>query len=347
MKVAGPIKSFLDSFKTGVDGASGFSRPFVMGMAGSTLLVLLVFLWLYVRADDTAQSLQKIVPVKTAMIEVPEIEQAGKDSPDVKLDAQKNISALAPAPIEGMFEENNGKYLPVIRVQDGVTPLDAYKKTFIPIEGASYISLVVVDYGLSEETSQAMLEILSPDITFALSPYAENPSKWASSSRAFGHEFWLSLPMETKDYGQSDTGPMTILKNAIEQENLSRLTRVLETSVGYCGLITQKGHSFVTAEHSLSPVIKEIQKRGLGLVESSPDMTEDGVIKNNIWLDEDLRPTAIEGAFRSIEQKAHRDGNVVVLTHPYPALLKQIKEWSDGLKDKNLQLAPLSYSAEQ
>ena len=115
MKVAGSIKSFLDSYKKEVDGVSGFFRPFAMGMGASSLLVLLVFLWLYVQRDYTAQNLQHIVPVKTAMIELPEIEQAGKNSPDVKLEVQKNIIALTPAPIEGLFEETNGKYLPIIR----------------------------------------------------------------------------------------------------------------------------------------------------------------------------------------------------------------------------------------
>lgn len=344
--MAGFIKTSLQGFGAARENSSPFNHSFIKAFAGAGLVVILSLLWLYVRSDNTAEKLQHIVPVKTAMIEVPEIEQAGQDSPPVKLEEKKSIQSLPPAPLEGLYEDINGKHLPVIRENDGLTPFDAYKKPYQSQDGAPYICLVIVEYGLSQNASQALLDTLPPEVTFVLSAYTEDAGKWSASARAFGHEFWLTLPAETKDYGQSDTGPLTILKNAREQENLNRLQQLLGITTGYTGLLVLKDHDMDMAMSPLLSINKEIQMRGLGFVDSKSGYDDEGLAKDNLWLDDDLRPIAIEGMLKVAEQKAKRDGRAVVYTHPYPVILNQLKTWTGSLQDKGLQLAPLSYSLE-
>ncbi len=335
-----------------------FHRSFAESMVAGAFVFVLLGTWLQVRQDNTAQILQPLVPFKTAVLELPEVEQALEHgTPDVKLSEQADIKSLPPAPIEGLSEDNGGKFLPVIRLADDVTPFQAYKKSFTPAAGVPTVSVVVLYYGMSDATSQAMLKDLPENITLGLTPYAADPVKWAASARTFGREFWLSLPMQTKDFGISDSGPLSILKNVQEQENVNRLLSVLSVAPGYTGVITQKNHDFNGGENILVPLMKQIFGRGLGLVESNPDITPIGLkssteneaplIQNNIWLDADLQPGAIQGALKTIEQKARRDGHVVVFTHPYPAVLKALGAWTKDFDKMGLQLAPLSAQADK
>jgi hypothetical protein len=321
-------------------------------MAGAFVLVLMAG-WLHLRQDNTAQMLQPTVPYKTAVLELPEVEQALEHgTPDVKLEEQADIKSLPPAPIEGLSEDHGGKFLPVIRLADDVTPFQAYKKPFTRAPDVPVVSIVVLYYGMSDATSQSMLKDLPETITLGLTPYANDPVKWAAAARTFGRELWLSLPMQTKDFGISDSGPLSVLKNVQEQENVNRLLSVLSVAPGYTGVITQKNHDFVDGERALVPLIRQIYGRGLGLVESNPDVAPIGLkdsisdnaplLQNNMWLDSDLQPDVIQGVLKTIEQKAKRDGHVVVFTHPYPVVLKALQVWLSDFENMGLQLVPLS-----
>lgn len=347
----------LDNVLPTFAGKSPFVRAFIEGLFAGGVLMVLLMVWMHVRQDHTAQMLQPLIPSQTAMLEVPEVEQALEDNtPDIKLEKTKDIVALPDAPIEGLFEDKDGKSLPIIRASDNLTPFDAYKKSLAVTADKSSVAIVIVDFGLSETLSQSILNDLPETVTPVLSPYAQDPIKWAASARSFGREFWLSLPMQKNDFGYADTGPMTILKNAMEQENLKRLSDVMAVAAGYVGLVTEHNHDVFTGS-AAQGVAKQIFSRGLGVVESTPDIVPFGLkeasetkhphAQADIWIDTDLRPIALEGILKSAEQKAQRDGEVVLFTRPYPAVISALKEWAKTLESKNIQIVPLSHIAEK
>lgn len=347
------MKNIIGTWGSKFEPRSPFVRSFSEGTILGFIVLVLLISWLYLRQDKTAEKLQSVIPFKTVMIEVPDVEQAIGGTPDVKLDAQKNINALPQAPISGFMEEVDGKYWPVINEANKALPFDAYKKPFSVVDGKAMVSIVVVDYGLSEKVSQEILNNFPSEISFVLNPYAEDPVKWANAARSFGREFWVSIPMQTKDFGISDTGPMTLLKNVMDAENLNRLKNIMGISQGYAGFVTEKNHDFDSDPKKFGAVLNEVKSRGLGFVESNPDIIPLGIdmdaafAQNDIWLDTDLRPDAVSGALKSIEQKAQRDGSVIVFTHPYPIVMKSLQGWFDEIKSQNIQLVPLSYLASQ
>ena len=306
--------------------------------------------WMALRADDTAQSLQPIIPATSTMIEVPVVTQQDPNAPDEKLDNAKNINALPAASIEGLSESRDGKILPLSRLQDDMTPFQAYKKPFTPVAGRSLVSIVVVDFGLSEKISTSLLDNLPAEISFVMSPYAADAPKWASSSRAYGHEFWLSLPMQSKS--ADDSGPNAILLNAPLEQNETRLLNVLGTAVGYAGLVTQKDHVLKSDDAAAAPLFKQIFGRGLAMAESTPDIPAYGLstamqsgypyVQNNFWLDSDLRPEQIDRALQALELQATRNGKAVAFLRPYPVVIKKVQEWAAGAESRGLQIAPLS-----
>ena len=331
---------------------SPYGGAFRDGMIAGGVLFLLLLGWMAVRAGDTAWKLQDRIPFKTATIEEVAKEPAKPAEAQPGLDVAKNLNALPAAPLEGLFENFEGKQLPVIRAQDDMTPFDAYKKPFQPVAGRPVVSIVVVDFGLSEALSKSMLDNLPAEISFALSPYSDEPSKWAAASRAYGHEFWMMLPMQTKDFGIDDSGPSTLLVNASEQENRTRLFNILGQTVGYAGLVSQKNHEFVPNLPAGEPVLKQIFGRGLAIAESNPDIAafglskamEDGYpyVQNNYWLDADLRSDAIDRKLGEFELQATQKGKAVAFVHPYPAVMNKVQEWVKGAEEKGIQVAPLS-----
>lgn len=349
------FRSFLPSFSSGGAGGSPFGKALREGLIAGLLLFVLLIVWMILRADDTAKSLQPLIPAKVAAIEEPEIPVTPQDpnAPPVGLQNAKNIHALPTAPIEGLSESKDGKILPLARLQDDMTPFQAYKKPFTAIAGKNLVSIVVMDFGLSEKISTSLLENLPPEISFVISPYTANASKWASSARAYGHEFWLSLPMQTNG---DDTGPNTLMPSAPLEQNKARLTNVLGAAVGYAGLVTQKDHILKPDDGGASDILGQIFGRGLALAESNPSETAYGLsiameagypyVQNNFWIDADLRPEYIDRALGELEMQAGNKGKAIAFVRPYPVAIKKVQQWLLGAEERGMQIAPLSAMAE-
>lgn len=340
----------IPSFGNGERQTSPFAKSLGEGLIAGGIVFALMVGWMVLRADDTAQSIQPMIPATFTMIEVPVVTQQDPNAPDEKLENAKTINALPPAPIEGLSESRDGKILPLSRMQDDMTPFQAYKKPFTPIAGRSLVSIVVVDFGLSEKISTSLLDNLPDEISFVMNPYAANAPKWASAARAYGHEFWLSLPMQTD--GAGDSGQNALLHNAPLEQNEARLLNVLGTAVGYAGLVTQKDHMLKSDDAGAAPLLKQIFGRGLAMAESTPDIPAYGLsaamqsgypyVQNNLWLDADLRPEAIDRSLQALELQATRKGKAIAFLRPYPVVIRKVQEWAGEAESRGLQIAPLS-----
>lgn len=328
-----------------------FQKSLRDGFIYGAIFMMLLGVWVALRSSDTAEKLQTLIPAKTAPIEVA---QTSLD-PNVPKDGlvnSKNIAALPPAPIEGLYEKFEGKMLPVTRIGDDLSPFQAYKKPFQLVAGKPLVSIVIVDYGLSPHMSQSMLDNLSPDISLVLTPYAQDAVKWAAAARAYGHEFWLSLPMQTKTFGLDDTGPQTLLLNTSTQEIQKRLFSVLASVAGYAGLVSQEDHAFTNTDKDVQPVMKQVFGRGLAFVESNPAIPAYGLsmamefgypyAQNGAWLDEDLRPDAIDRALQDLELQATRKGRAIAFIHPYPLAINKVQTWITEAQARGIQIVPLS-----
>ncbi len=339
----------IPSFGNGADTVSPFAKSLREGLLAGTFVFALAVGWMALRANDTAQSMQPLVPTTSTLIELPKVSQQDPNAPDEKLANARNIDALPPAPIEGLSESRDGKILPIARIQDDMTPFQAYKKPFTAIAGRSLVSIVIVDFGMSEKLSTAMLDNMPDETSFVISPYTPDVQKWANAARAYGHEFWLTLPMETKG---GDTGPNALLAGGPLEQNEARLLNVLGTATGYAGLVTDQNHVLKTDDAGAAPALKQIYGRGLAIVESNPDIPAYGLptamesgypyAQNNFWIDADLRPEAIERSLQALELQATRKGKAIAFLHPYPVAVRMVKEWADGAQGRGIQIAPLS-----
>jgi hypothetical protein len=258
-------------------------------------------------------------------------------------------------PVQGLHRKGpKGNTLPVIRA-DGMTPFKAYSKPFASKKEHSEIGLVLVDFGLSKRATNALIDKMPANVTFAMSPYAKTPQKTVKKAIKAGFETWLSVPMQTIDFPQSDTGPDTLLTRVTMEANRFRLYNVMGAAAGYPGIIVTDTAQFLQSKSNVNNIIGQMKQRGLGFAfaqtKSTPVVVSAilerdlPVVQNDIWLDRTPTPSHIRKQLAKLEQKAKSSGRAIGFFHPYPSSRQEIRKWAKSLPDKNIRIAPLSYFA--
>ncbi|MEM6781086.1 MAG: divergent polysaccharide deacetylase family protein [Pseudomonadota bacterium] len=327
-----------------------FSIPaFLQGLAGVAVIFIVLVLWAFLRTEKAYELHQEELASKTVIIEKP-VSAQRDTTPDLAI--VKSAEALLDAPIDGLFEEGTHGLLPKTRETDGLKPFDAYKKPFESIAGQPKIALIVTDIGLSQSTLQNALQFFPSEISFAISPYSRKPNNYTQLARATGHETWITLPLETDDFGVADLGPQAILRNASLEQNASHISWLLSQANGFVGVITPENHIFKDDSTDIKGVIDEIIDRGLGIVEmnqtGSIHISKTAYDKQSPYdvadliLDTSLSSRDIAQNFRALERAASQNGKAIGFIRPHPLSLQVAQRWIESLDDKSIQLAPLS-----
>ena len=338
-------------------------------LSGIVALILLLVAW---NADSTRKALEenfsrqdvRIVfeggsdnteQESALRVPVPDTRQDGNKQERQQQKAQKTSQTMQNPPVKGLHRKGpRGNSLPVTRA-DGMTPFKAYSKPFSPKKGQAEIGLVLVDFGLSKRVANELIQNMPANVTFAMSPYADTPQQTIRKAMTAGFETWLSVPMQTSNFPQSDTGPDTLLTRVTLEANRFRLHSVMGTAAGYPGLIVTDTAQFLQSKSNVNNIMSQVQKRGLGFAfaqtESSPVVVSAilkrdlPVAQNDIWLDRPPVPSHIRQQLQKLEKKARDNGGAIGFFHPYASSRQQIRNWAKSLSGKNIRIAPLSYFA--
>lgn len=302
--------------------------------------------------EATVEEMAQPLPVGTLNPE--DKQMAAPDAPPAP--EEKSRPPVEDA-LAGLHENSPFGMVPVIRKADQMTAYKAYQPAFeaLPTTKA-LISLVMVDYGLSKTASRQAVEKLPDTVTLALSPYAQDSQQWTTAARQDGHEVWLGLPLQSKEYGQNDTGAQTLLVNGSIETNKARLMMSLGKATGYVGVVDLDSPAFSNNAADLERIYNNITERGLALAQAD---THDHLtaeyakarkvpfIQNNLWIDEDPSPIAVAEHLKKLEQVALNGRIAVGFFHPYPAVIEAVAKWQTNLDAQSLQMAPLSGSIAQ
>jgi polysaccharide deacetylase 2 family uncharacterized protein YibQ len=299
-----------------------------------------------------------VAPSETALTETPRVTETPPAAEiPVAAESETAPAALPAVPVDGLYEDTADGRLPVIRENDKLTPFNAYKRPFkAPAPGVPVISIVVMDLGISDNGTQAALNDLPPDVSVAINSYAPNPDFWSNEARAKGHETWIEMPVESDLYPLNDSGPQTLLINAVEKQNLNKLNWTLSRTSGYAGVVTGYQPALMKSDSDSRPILKAIYSRGLGFVDGEPQPTELGELMaaesnspyahNNIWIDIPPTPDHIAISLRQLEVLAQGNGSAIGFIHTSPISLKTLQSWFKTLPEKGIVLAPLSVQTE-
>ena len=257
---------------------------------------------------------------------------------------------LSPVPAQTLIEVTPRGTLPTIG-QDGKRPLEQYARPATTPPGHNPIAVVMVNLGQSSNMMELALR-LPGAVSLGFVPHAQQLGRWMAEARAGGHEVLLKLPIQPRQYPESDAGPFALNRNIGREENLQRLHSVLGKMAGYTALLIQNDGVFYRSRQQLDPIISDLSKRGVGLVGIEPQRAQ-GILAM-AWeadipvSDADMYiRTALSRAnfiqrLAEAEVAAQTQGDFILFVEALPNNVARIREWSRYLPERQLALAPLS-----
>jgi polysaccharide deacetylase 2 family uncharacterized protein YibQ len=220
---------------------------------------------------------------------------------------------------------------------------------------APLVAIIVGGLGISASgTADAFTKMPSP-VTFALAPYGADLEKLAERGRAGEHEILLQVPMEPFDYPDNDPGPQTLLTSLTPEQNIDRLHWLMSRFQGYVGLISFMGARFTASEQGLSPVLRDVAKRGLIYVDDGSASRSIAsqlagtqnlpFAKADVVLDTVPTTAEIDHALARLEMKARDSGTAVGYATAKPGTIARIAEWIKKAESKGIILVPITMVA--
>ncbi len=240
---------------------------------------------------------------------------------------------------------------------DGARPSDIYAR---PVKSrgsadAPRIAIVIEGLGIGANGTAEALSKLPAPVTFAFAPYGTDLERWVARARGEGHEVLLQIGMEPFDYPDNDPGPKTLLASLGAEQNIDRLHWFLSRFQGYVGVTSLMGARFTATDQALSPVIREIGKRGLIWFDdgSSPRSVASQISgAHNVAFAKadavlDAVPTAadIDNALARLEATARNRGVAIGAASALPVSIERIAQWSKAAEGRGIMLVPVSMVA--
>jgi polysaccharide deacetylase 2 family uncharacterized protein YibQ len=259
------------------------------------------------------------------------------------------------ASIDPRFLENSRHgQIPKI-APDGARPSDVYAKPPKPQAARSdapRIAIVVEGLGIGANSTTEALAKLPSEITVAFTPYGIDLERWIARARGEGREVLLQVGMEPFDFPDNDPGPQTMLTSNTAELNIDRLHWFLSRFQGYVGITTLMGARFTATDQAISPVLREVGKRGLiyfddgtsprsvaGQMAGSPNVA---FARADAVLDAVPTAKAIDSARARLEATARSRGVAIASASALPVTIDRISNWARSAEARGLALVPVS-----
>ena len=264
--------------------------------------------------------------------------------------------SMAPVPIKALVEYTRYGPLPKV-ADDGRAPSVVYARPHKLLPRAEQgrqarIAILISGLGLSAVATHTAIQKLPGAVTLAFGPYGSNLQGWVRQARQVGHEVVLQIPLEPFDYPDNDPGPHTLLTSLPPNENVKRLKWLLARFTGYMGITNAMGAKFTAAKDALRPILKELKSRGLVYIDdgASPrsnakDLSEElklGFISSHVVIDSEQTRADIRKSLSRLETIAEERGIAIGVGGSLPVTLEEIAEWAEKLKDRGIDLIPIS-----
>jgi polysaccharide deacetylase 2 family uncharacterized protein YibQ len=261
---------------------------------------------------------------------------------------------LKKAPVAAVTEDSPQGPLPKVS-SAGKKPFDVYSQV-TPLQVVTSIrpkiTILLGGMGLNKRLTEKAIKELPGDISLGFAPYGEDLQEQVNRARANGHEVMLQMPMEPVGYPGNNPGPKTLLAEGGEKENIDSLQWLMSRFSGYSGVTNYMGARFLVTESSLSPVMKELKKRGLVYLEDATvNLTLSPKVAQNVRLplqrasmviDSEPTAPAIADMLQKLEAEAIANGSAIATGSGLEVTIDTVAEWAKSLQEKGILLVPVS-----
>jgi polysaccharide deacetylase 2 family uncharacterized protein YibQ len=241
-----------------------------------------------------------------------------------------------------------------IRVMDRIT----HQLTFVPSTLSSLktalhpkIAIVIDDLGGENKVSQELLRWDFP-ITLSILPFAPYSKMLAGEAHRKGREVILHLPMEPYGYPQTRPGEGVLLEEMDKAGLLRQLSKDIEAVPYIKGVNNHMGSRLMEDPEKMEIIFSELKRRGLFFLDSRTTPQTIGLqvaqsvglkaMERSIFIDNSATEEVIKQQLEQLIQLSLSKGKAIGIGHPHPSTIKSIKKMIPRMKEKGIEIVPLS-----
>jgi polysaccharide deacetylase 2 family uncharacterized protein YibQ len=213
------------------------------------------------------------------------------------------------------------------------------------------VAIVIDDLGGENHIAQ---EILRWDVhlTFSILPFTPYSKSLAQQAHQKGWEVILHLPMEPHGYPKTRPGEGVLLHEMDEEKLLRQLLKDIEAIPYIRGVSNHMGSRLMEDPEKMRIIFAELKRRGLFFLDSRTTPQTVGLhtaqsiglraTERSLFLDHSQDPEDIKQQLEKLIQLSLTQGKAIGIGHPYPSTLKSLKEMIPRMKEKGIEIVPLS-----
>ena len=227
----------------------------------------------------------------------------------------------------------DGKALPK-KTEDGKKPWMEYGNFVKTQPNFKKVAIVICGLGFDPLTVEKISESFDSEVSISLSPYAPKPQESISSARTSGHETYVDMPLDSKNFFYEDTGPLAINLNLNTDIIMDRFHQIINKPGPIGGIIVRDGAFYNSKSIIFKNILEEIKGRGLLIVDAVSEegfekIKVDGLArrKADLIIDQDMNKENIDAMLQKAEAVAFDKGQVLIIADSKPRIVKALYDW--------------------
>jgi polysaccharide deacetylase 2 family uncharacterized protein YibQ len=213
------------------------------------------------------------------------------------------------------------------------------------------VAIVIDDLGGENHIAQEILRWDVP-LTFSILPFTPYAKSLAQQAHQKGKEVILHLPMEPHGYPKTKPGEGALLQEMDKEKLLRQLSKDIEAIPYIRGVSNHMGSRLMEDPEKMRIVFAELKRRGLFFLDSRTTPQTVGLqtaqsiglraVERSLFLDHSQDPEDIKQQLERLTQLSLSEGKAIGIGHPHPSTLKSLKEMIPKMKEKGIEIVPLS-----
>jgi polysaccharide deacetylase 2 family uncharacterized protein YibQ len=213
------------------------------------------------------------------------------------------------------------------------------------------IALVIDDLGSDRSIAKDLLEWDLP-LTFSILPFTPYARTIAKEAHQKGKEVILHIPMEPHGYPKVRPGEGTLLEKMNEKNLRRQLIMDIEAVPYIKGASNHMGSRLMENHEKVRIILSELKRRKLYFLDSRTTPQTVGIheaqnigmkaIERSLFIDHSLDEEDIKEKIEKLIRLSLSNGKAVGIGHPHPSTIKSIKEMLPKIREKGIELVPLS-----
>jgi polysaccharide deacetylase 2 family uncharacterized protein YibQ len=214
------------------------------------------------------------------------------------------------------------------------------------------VAIIIDDMGPNKRRAREVINLEAP-LTLSFFPFSRNSRKLAQEALEKGKEVILHMPMEPKEFPEINPGKGALLMNMTEEELHRQIRENLDTIPSVKGVNNHMGSRFMEDEHRVGILMEELKARKLFFLDSRTTANTVGYrtakelgIKTgerDVFLDNNRYDEAeIRENISKLLEIAKNEGKAIGIGHPHPSTIRSLREMIPTLKEKGIEIVPLS-----